>query len=239
MALRLFHPCQFFFSSQNIRVESQTLSGGVALSGVQDVIRNDGGGYWTATFSDADIGERNASGRAETMAWRAVVAGMLGGAVPVIVAFCDRLHQPFAVTQPVPHRDTAPFSDDSLYQGGGGSATVLGVVNGQTGGNRATILDISVIGGDLIGAERFTHVHPEWGERAYEVYSVEPIAGGTRITFQPPIRGGIKPGDALDFDNVRCRMRLVAQPDTSLTDGAFTTIQSIGFREDMTPPVTA
>jgi hypothetical protein len=54
MALRVFHPCQFHFEAQDIRVDGSTISGGVSLSGFEDVIRTDGGGFWRADFSGAD-----------------------------------------------------------------------------------------------------------------------------------------------------------------------------------------
>lgn len=237
MAPRVFHPCQFNFADQDIRVDGSTISGGVSLSGYEDVIRNDGGGFWRADFTGGDFGDRDDAGRAATLAWRALNAGMLGGSVAVIVRFCDKLHQPVIGSASVPHSDDTPFSDDSLYQGSGANGRVLAVVNGQAGGNRATVLDISLTAGrDLIGGERFTHVHPEWGERAYEIYSVEPVTGGLRVTFQPPIRGGISVGDPLDFDDVRCLMRRVSQPSNPLNMGAFSSA-SISFQEDMRPPV--
>lgn len=237
MALRVFHPCQWHFDDQDIRVAGATVSGGVSLSGIEDIIRTDSGGYWLADFGNADFGDRDAAGRAETLSWRAVNAGMLGGSVPVVVQFCDRFHQPVLDVTKVPHSDQTPFSDRSLYQSGGASATVAAVQNGQAGGNRATVIEIApVFGQSLIGGERFTHVHATWGERAYEVYSVEPVeGGGLRLTFQPPIRGGIAIGDELDFDNVRCRMRRISEPSNPLNMGVFSSA-SISFREDMVPP---
>lgn len=237
--LRVFHPCQFGFSSDDIRVDGSAMSGGTSLSGYEDVIRTDGGGIWRADFGDADFGDRDDAGRAETLAWRALNAGMQGGAVPVIVKFCDRLHQPVGNEALVPHSDQTPFSDDSLYQGGGASAVVVGVVNGQSGGNRATIIDIRLTALlPLIGGERFGYVGANgWGERSAEIYSVEDLGGGiTRITFQPPIRGGIAVGDPLDFDNPGCRMRRTSQASNSLSMGVFSSA-SISFQEDMRPPV--
>lgn len=238
---RAFHPCQFGFSSDDIRVDGSTLSGGTSLSGFEDVIRTDGGGIWRADFQDADFGDRDDTGRSETLAWRALNAGMLGGAVPVVVAFCDRLHQPVTGNAPpVPHSDQTPFADDSLYQSGGASAIVTAVVNGQSGGNRAAVLDIRLAAQrPLIGGERFTYEGANgWGERAAEIYDIEDRGNGvTRITFQPPIRGGIAVGDALDFDNVRCRMRRTSPASNALSMGVFSSA-SISFQEDMRPPVT-
>ena len=238
--LRVFHPCQFGFSSDDIRVDGSAISGGTSLSGFEDVIRTDGGGIWRADFQDADFGDRDDAGRAETLTWRALNAGMLGGSVAVIVKFCGRLHQPVSTASLfVPHSDQTPFADDSQYQSGGASAIVTAVVNGQAGGNRATVLDIRLISArPLIGGERFGYDGANgWGERSAEIYAVEDRGGGvTRITFQPPIRGGIAAGDALDFDNPGCRMRRTSPASNPLSMGAFSSA-SISFQEDMRPPV--
>jgi len=240
MATRLFHPCQFQFADQDIRVDAVAISGGTSLSGYEDVIRTDGGGFWRADFNGADFGDRSDEGRAETLAWRALNAGMQGGSVAVVVAFCDRLHQPVGDRAYVPHSDDSPFSDDTLYASSGATSRVLAIRNGQAGGNRATVLDISCAGQrDLIGGERFTYFGANgWGERAAEIYNIEDIEGGKRITFSPPIRGGIAIGDPLDFDDVRCLMRRTSQPSNALNMGAFSS-GSISFQEDMRPPVVA
>ena len=241
MALRVFHPCQFNFEAQDIRVDGSTISGGTSLSGFEDVIRTDGGGFWRADFTGSDFGDRDDNGRAETLAWRALNAGMQGGAVAVDVEFCDRLHQPVYDAVRVPHSDGTPFSDDSLYRSAGAECTVASVINGQAGGLRATILDIRLTSERaLLGGERFSYEGRNgWGMRAAEIYSLEDRGGGvTRITFQPPIRGGIAAGDLLDFDSVRCRMRRTSAPSNALSMGAFSS-GNLSFQEDRRPPVVA
>ena len=240
--LRVFHPCDFGFSSDDIRVDGSAMSGGTSLSGYEDVIRTDGGGIWRADFGDGDFGDRDAAGRAETLAWRALNAGMQGGAVAVIVKFCDRLHQPVSGDRLLtPHSDQTPFADAALYQSPGASAVVVYVVNGQSGGNRATVIDIRLTGPlPLIGGERFGYEGANgWGERSAEIYAIEDRGGGvTRIMFQPPIRGGIAAGDTLDFDNPGCQMRRTSPASNPLSMGAFSSA-SISFQEDMRPPVVS
>lgn len=239
MALRVFHPCQFFFADQDIRVDVSTTSGGVSLSGYEDVIGTSGGGIWRADFTNADFGDRNDEGRAETLSWRAVNAAMQGGSISVDVLFCDPLHQPVSGDgEAVPHSDRTPFADETLYRSSSASGTVLAVVNGQAGGNRATILDIALTSGrPLLGGERFSYQGAGgWGVRAAEIYSVETISGGYRIEISPPIRGGIKAGDMLDFDKILCRMRRTSPASNPLNMGAFSSA-SISFQEDMRPPV--
>jgi hypothetical protein len=235
MALRVLHLCQFHFSEQDIRVVGSEVDGGTSLSGIQDVVETSGGGYWQGDWGEADFGGRSEDERAETLAWRAANAGLAGGR-RVIVPFCDRWHQPVLDRVTVPHSDGTPFSDGSEYISDGASSTVLAVVNGQTGGLNCTILDIAITSERaLIGGERFTHIHSTWRERAYEIGTVEDITGGKRISFHPPIRGGIAVGDVLDFDNPRCVMRRSSEPTNALSMGIWSSA-SITMVEDMRDP---
>lgn len=230
MALRVFHPCQFYFADQDIRVDGSTITGGTSLSGYEDVIRIDGGGIWRADFTDADFGDRDDAGRAETLAWRSFNAAQIGGAAPAIVDFCDRHHQPIGPAFTVA---------GTTYATPGAASSVVRIVNGQAGGLRATVIDIAIISErPLIGGERFTYIGAKgWGERAAEISDVQDLSGTRkRITFQPPIRGGIAVGDVLDFDNVRCRMRRTSPASNPLSMGVFSAA-SISFQEDMRRPV--
>lgn len=237
MALRTLHLCAFQFKTQDIRVVGSELDGGTSLSGISDPIQGDGGGYWQADFADGSFGGRQDDRRSLTLAWRAINASLSGGG-RAIVRFCDVHHQPVYGISTVPHSDDTPFSDDTEYESGGAEATILAVVNGDVGGAglNATIIDIAITSErPLIGGERFTHVHATWLDRAYEISGVEDIPGGKRITFQPPIRGGIAPGDPIDFDNVRCVMRRASAPTNALAGGLFSTA-SIQMVEDMRLP---
>lgn len=227
--------CQFNFESQDIRVVGSEIDGGTSLSGLSDPIQIDGGGYWQADFSGADFGGVSDDDRAATLAWRAINAGLSGG-VSAVVLFCDRHHQPVGAAAYVPHSDDTPFDDGSEYLSGGASATVTAVVNGQAGGLNATVIEVDITSErPLIGGEKFTHVHATWLDRAYEIRKIETITGGLRLTFQPPIRGGIAVGDSLDFDNPRCLMRRSSQPTNALSLGLYSTA-SITFVEDMRAP---
>ncbi|MES3042661.1 hypothetical protein [Sphingomonas faeni] len=239
MALRVFDPCPFHFADQDIRVDIAVITGERSLSGFQDVDGTGGGGIWLADFAGADFGDRNDAGRAETLFWRAVNGGMQGGATAVDVLFCDRLHQPVLDSVLVPHSDGTPFSDDTLYASSGAQCVVVAVVNGQILGNAATVLDIRLTSERaLLAGERFSYVGASgWGWRAAETYAVEDRGGGvTRVTFSPPIRGGVAVGDSLDFDTIRCQMTRTSPASNALSDGAFSTA-TISFQEDMRPPV--
>lgn len=239
MTLRVFHPCYFHFADQDVRVVGSEIDGGTSLSGISETVGTDGGGYWQADYSNANFGDRDEAGRQETLAWRAVNAGMSGGR-PFIARFCDRWNQPVGARVTVPHSDGAPFSDGSEYVSPGAQSTVAAVVNGQLGGLNATVLDINIASEKpLLGGERFTHVHPDWGPRAYEIERIDPNNDGTtRITFIPPIRGGIAVDDELDFDDIRCVMKRVSAPTNALNMGIFGSA-SITLVEYMVDPDVA
>lgn len=217
-----FHPCQFDFQDQDIKREGMTTSGGRSLSGFEDVIRTDGGGFLTAEYSNGETWERQ-----DTLAWRAITDAMDGGAVAVVVHFCDRLHQPVLDAASVPHSDQTPFSDDSLYRGAGASGSVT-----ASAGLRATALRMSFSGQrEIIGGEWFTIVHSTWGERAYRVIAIE----GDTIQFRPPLREAVEVGAPLDFDDPRCRMRLSGAPANPTNMGRFQSVTA-RFVEDMRQP---
>jgi hypothetical protein len=240
MALRVFHPCSFHFRDQDIRVVDNEIDGGTSIAGIAETVGVDGGGFWQADYTNADFGDRDEAGRRETLAWRAVNAGMSGGR-PFIGLFCDRWNQPVGPLVTVPHSDGAPFSDGSEYVSPGAQSTVAAVVNGQTGGLNATILDIDIASEKpLIGGERFSYIGANgWSWRAAEIERVDPNDDGTiRVTFIPPIRGGIAVGDELDFDNIRCVMKRSSPATNALNMGIFGSA-SITLVEYMVDPDVA
>lgn len=229
--LRVAHLCQFQFASQDIRVVGSETDGGTSLSGISEPIETSGGGYWQADFTDGNFGGRQDARRAATLAWRSLNAELAGGG-RAAVEFCDRHHQPInGFTMP-------PFPQDQSGEDAspGSVASVLAVANGQSGGLNATILEIALASErPLLPGMRFTHVHATWLDRAYEIKSLTPITGGYRLSFHPPIRGGIAIGDALDFNNPRCVMRRSSAPTNAISQGLFSTA-SITFVEDLRPP---
>jgi len=217
-----FHPCQFDFQDQDVKREGLTTSGGTSLSGFEDVIRTDGGGFLSVEFSSGETWERQ-----DTLAWRAIADAMDGGATAVVVHFCDRLHQPVGVVQRVPHSDQTPFADEALYRSSGASASLL-----ADAPLRATTIRLGIVSElPLIGGELFTIVHPTWGERAYRIIAID---GGT-VQIRPPLREAAPAGTTLDFDDPRCRMRLSGAPSNATNMGRFQAV-SARFVEDMRTP---
>ena len=238
MAVRTIHLCPYNFKSSDPVVIGSEVDGGTSLSGIQDVVETSGGGYWQWSLSNGSFGGRPDERREVALSWRAINAGLSGGAVAVF-RFCDRHHQPVYGRVTVPHSDNTPFSDDTEYVSAGAAASVLAVVNGQVGGLNATIIDIVITSERvLIGGEKFGYIGAGgWGDRVSEISSVEDIPGGKRIRFHPPIRGGVAIGDPLDFDDPKLRMRRVSQPSSALDPLSQTTsVSSLVLIEDMRDP---
>jgi hypothetical protein len=221
MALPVFHPCQFNFQDQDIRRVGSTTSGGTSLSGIDDPIESDGGGYWQADFTNGATRMRS-----DTLAWRAINAAMDNGSAAIIVEFCDRLHTPGGGEMGVAgSRDQ--FGDRRAFLPPSVVATAVSAAN-----LRGTSLGISIASErELIGGEKFTIVHPTWGERAYEVVSIS----GSTIRFRPPLREAVTAGASLDFDNPRCKMRRVSAPSNLTNLGRYGQC-AISFVEDMRKP---
>lgn len=230
---RLIDPSLFGFTDQDIDVAGLATSGGASISGIDDPIRSDGGGYVIASFTGGSLLDREAN-----LTWRAITTGFDGGATSVIVMFCDRLHQPVNKRALVPHSDGTPFDDGSEYESGGGSAEIVAIINGQAGGLRATILQIgTVLPKPLIGGEWFTIVHPAWGERAYNISSVTLNDDATyTIEYRPPLREAVDIGTPLDFENPRCRMVQSDKTSKAINMKRLGSA-SLSFKEDMRKPV--
>lgn len=221
MATPVFHPCRFGFDDQDIRRVGSTTSGGTALSGVDDTIETDGGGYWQADFGNGETMDRDT-----TLAWRAINAAMDNGSAPVIVEFCDKLHQPIGGEMGIAGQGDQ-LLDLRSYAPTGVTAQVVANAN-----LRATTL-AAIIASEIEveGGERFTIDHPTWGPRCYEVLS----KSGTQVKFRPPLREAITVGTPLDFENPRCKMRRISDPSNALSIGRYGSC-SITFVEDMRKP---
>lgn len=194
----VFPTALFGFKSQDVNIERQTLSGGRALSGAQDVVSTDGGGRVYAEFGEGDLIDRN-----KVLAWRAQLTMLEEGATEMVVPFCDIRHQPFGGEHTVTYGDGATHSDGTPFTGGGAFAETTAYAP-----LRAIALQFNgVFSQPVIGGEWFTILHPTKGPRAYRVRTVS----GGQITFRPPLREAAPAGTLLDFANPRCLM--VQDPD--------------------------
>lgn len=224
---RIFHPGTFGFTRQDVRVETAVTSGGRALSGFEDTMAPDGGGYVIAEYSDGTMIDARVN-----KAWRALTTGLDGGAASIVVRLCDTRHQP-RKTGSVPHSDDTPFSDEAEYAGVGTTAAAVGAAV-----LRATSLTASFIGGEALeGGEWFSIAHALWGERAYNIMSVIPNGDNFDIEFRPPLREAIAAGTALNFDDPRCTMR--GRAGGNPLQGGRIGTAAVLFVEDMRKPADA
>ena len=194
----VFPTSRFGFLEQEVDLERQTLRGATALSGEQDIVSADGGGRVFAEFAGGSLIDRPV-----VLAWRAILAILEEGVTRVIVPFCDKRNTPYGNEHLVPHSDGTPFSDGTLYAGGGPVASTSADM-----ALRATEATLGIsFARSLIGGEWFGIEHPNKGWRAYKVREVFEQTGSTaRVAFIPPLREAVPAGTPADFANPRCLM---------------------------------
>lgn len=208
-----FPTALFAFDEQEIDIERRSLSGGTALSGEEDTIQIDGGGRWFAEFANGPLLERE-----HTLAWRAITALLEEGATQIIVPFCDPLHQPYGNEHDAPHSDGTPFSDDTIYSGGGPVASMAAAA-----ALRATTLNLAItLAQPLIGGEHLSIEHPTKGWRAYRVVTIpEQTETTATVTVRPPLREAVTAGEVVDFANPRCLMVQQGRASTKTEIGLY------------------
>jgi hypothetical protein len=210
----VFPTARFGFLEQEVDIERQTLKGGTSLSGDQDMVSTDGGGRVFAEFAAGGLVDRDV-----ILAWRALLGVLEEGVTQVVVPFCDIRHTPYGSGHAVPHSDGTPFSDESLYIGGGPVA-----VNTSTTPLRfASLVIVGAFARPLIGGEWFTIDHPTKGPRAYKVRTIEPLPDGAMLVrFGPTLREAVAAGEAVDFANPRCLMVQDGRTSSRLQNRRYT-----------------
>ncbi len=219
MGLLVFPTCFFGITAKDVDIFVASISGGRSLSGIEDRIATDGGGYWYADIGDAALRTRE-----RIMTWRAFKSA-IGGVGPFIFPICDARHQPITRRLLVPHSDGTSFDDESLYSQG--SAEVTAAADAPLRATRLT-LDIAALGRPLIGGERFTIVHPNWGARCYQIGLID----GNEVQFLPPLREAVTAGTEIDFKNPRFVAHVDGQMSAPLSNPKFAT-GSVRIVEDM------
>jgi len=201
--------CTFKFSTRDISISGRTISGGTSISGAEDLVRTDAGGYVSARFGEANLIGRNAQ-----LAWKATKTWLEDGAVPATVRFCEAKHQPTKGRVLVPHSDGTPFSDDSLYAQW--DCLVTAALAAEMGATSLK-LNITNIGYPLAGGEWFSIDHPFMRDRAYNIHYVH--EDGT-VDFLPPLREDVPIGTELEFADPKCTMRLMGDMRNSYAIGS-------------------
>lgn len=222
--MKVFPTCLFAPNGTDAYIERRTISGGTALSGDETLIGTDGGGRIAIEMDDFDLDEPEVA-----IAWDTIDAWMDGGLRPMIVPFCDAVHQPAYYYDGVPHSDGAPFSDETLYETPGSDVTLA--VDAPL---RSTILQVTItlLNGNPLGW--FSIDHPTWRHRTYKVAEIIAQTETTAtIRISPPLREATTAGAELDFANPRCTMRLDGDMRAPRNMG-YAEGQPLRFVEDMT-----
>lgn len=202
------------------RIVQNTISGGVALSGDEDVIATDGGGRWEISYSDISLDTPQL-----LRAWEAWLDYLAGGTVEVLVPILSLETAPRPYLGKHPSGPSELLADDALFPTRVAFAEPYIIAKAASSAPlRATTLAIDVErGAPIEGGEKF--------EIAGRVYRIgRPDGAGWKIS--PPLRGPVTSGAALNFDwpLVQCRMRpedfSVSIAFGQLADGNITFIES-------------
>ena len=197
----LIWPSNIKPTSYSLGLENQSVSGGRTLSGLERVRQSDAG-FWRLSLSFEVFQS------VEILTWRAVLAQLSGRARTILIPICDCGRTPAAlpdfrlVTVDVPHSDSAPFSDGSLYANLGVDVRTAAAV-----ASRATAMDLEVL---TTGATEFwPGMYFSIDDRLYIVDTVgERVDEIQPITFLPPLRAAAPAGTQVLFDGARGTFRL-------------------------------
>jgi hypothetical protein len=179
-------------------IAPRSLAGPSSVSGYTQTVASDAG-IWKATYGNIII--RN---RQSVLAHRAISALLEGRLGTILVPLC-RAYQPVpdgavaaGLYEDVPHSDESLFDDDTGYVG-----TVIDVVAAAPAAARAVSMTVTVnYAGDIEPGQHFS----VGDGRLYRVRSFNADTGA--MTFRPPLREAVAAGEALNFDDPCCRMRL-------------------------------
>ena len=193
MPLPVFDPCAFNFETHDLTRTETTISGGRSLSGNEDEIATDGGGYWALQLAGGTTFEID-----DAMAWRLFQEQASGAAAVEVVLDVENLFRP---------RNPDGSGSPAAYTASASAAlrATTMTISGTS--------DVPVVAGML-----FSIAHTNWGKRVYRVMSK---SGGT-ITFVPPLREAITSGTALDFNTPTCTMKRVGEASSPTTGGRYT-----------------
>lgn len=203
-----------------------------SLSGVGQVLRTDGGGYWAAEFSGIALNTPD-----KLRAWRAWEAELDGGATRVIVPVPDLSLAP----RPLQGRELArpsglvAASADEYFPEATAFATPLIVAAVSPAALRATQVTITVAQGSrVVGGQMFSIAHGASGQRMYQIGRVLSRSGqSATVTIRPPLRQAITSAAPANFD-WPC-FEAIKVPESEMTAdiqiGRYASGVSITFRE--------
>lgn len=207
--IQLFQP-----SSIKPELVARVIEGPDSLSGNNQAIRTDGGGYWRC-----EIGGIALLTSDQIRAHRAWEDYMAGGAEQFLVPIADIRHAPRPAVGnqlmrpgPLLVTGTDPYFPEAL-----GYGVPVVIATAGEAGLRATQLSISVSqGGRVVGGQYFSITHTNKGRRMYRTGRVISRTGqSATVNIVPPLREAIGPATSLDFDFPSFLATLAPNTDTA------------------------
>ena len=191
----LFNPANIKISLQGATIVSQP-----SLSGVGQVLRTDGGGFWVCEMSGIVLRTPE-----HVRGWRAWETELAGGVERIVVPVADIRYAPLAyagkrIAKPVQVRttDVDPFFPASGPYGP--NRAIVATVGAAA--FRATQLIVTIAkGAPVQSGSTFSINHPTKGRRMYRVGRIL-SRNGMSATFnsEPPLREAVNTGTAVDFE---------------------------------------
>lgn len=223
----LFNPARV-----TLRPAGAVISGGESLIGEQDVIRTDGGGFWTVTLAGVELLSPD-----QIRAWRAWEDHLDGGVTKVLVPVPDVRQAPRTMAGGIlasPSRLVATSGNPYFPEATAFATPFVVARTTQPAPLRATAVTIEVERGHrLRGGEVFAITHPTQGRRCYRTGRILGRSGQiATVTIRTPLREAIAANTACDFDWPSLVCTLVPDTDISpeLSYGRSGTVD-ITFRE--------
>lgn len=224
MALPIFPVHLFRPSAVKADVRASLISGGVSLSGEEDVIQTDGGGRWEITYSGINL--RTPEMLRLWDMWTSFMPGQVFLVPLVSVSTSPRpsaaggLARPSAILANDKH-----FPTEVKY-----AAPYIVAQAAAAAALRSTSLAINVSQGARIqGGERFSI-----GERAFKIERVVSQSGQqATVKVSPPARSAVSAGAAVNFEwpVVCCRLAMGQDLAPDIAWGRRAEV-SISFVED-------
>lgn len=186
-----------------------SIGGPPGLGGRNQVAQIDAG-YWIASLQQLAVG-----GPAAVKAFRRQMALLEGGAHQILVPVFDYSQAPFpdGVTSWPPsatiYTDGTRFSDGTGYLD-----RLIDIVVAATAALRATRLTLTVNDADdIVGGEYF-----EIGLGRLHMITgiISEASPEITVSIWPPLRERVEAGATLNFDNPKCRMRLLNEGDDDI-----------------------
>lgn len=203
-----------------------------SLSGVGQVLRTDGGGFWAVEYSGITLNSPD-----KLRAWRAWEAQLDGGATRVIAPVPDLSLAPRPVIGGGLASPSAlvSTSDDEYFPEATAFAAPLIIASAEAADLRDTEITLTIVQGSRVkGGQFFAIDHPDAGRRMYQTSRVLSRDGQTAtVEIRPPLRQAISDDTSLDFDWPG--FEAIKTPDAEITAdiriGKYTQDISIVFRE--------